>query len=458
MQNEILSIMALHILRDITADVSGKWFTLMVDETTDMSNTEQMVVCLRFVDNNLKVYEEVVGLYSLESTSAETIVSTIKDVLLRMNLRMEMCCGQCYDGASNMSGSNSGVATKIASLEHRALYTHCYGHALNLATQDALRGVKIMGDTLDTVYGITKLIKKSPKREALFKKVKDDVTMGSPGIRILCPTRWTVRAEALSSISENYEALQLTWDEAMEATRDTEMRARIGGVSAQMQKFDFLFGVELGRRLLNMVDNLSRSFQAKTLSACEGQKLVNVTLVTLQSIRSDQCFDLFWQYVESRRSVVEVSPPELPRRRKVPRRFEVGETPPEYPASAKDHFRRLYFEGIDLVIAAIKSRFDQQGFRILQKLEVALLEKQEVQRSEVVKEVVQFYGDDFNHKDHLEAQLIQLHAGSEQALDNVQTVIEYLQSLSTTERDYYCEVIKLVKLILVMPATNAVSE
>ena len=36
--------------------------------------------------------------------------------------------------------------------------------------------------------------------------------------------------------------------------------------------------------------------------------------------------------------------------------------------------------------------------------------------------------------------------------------MEYLQSLSTAERDYYCEVIKLVKLILVMPATNAVSE
>ena len=162
-QNEILSIMALHILRDITADISGKWYTIMVDETTDMSNTEQMVVCLRVVDNDLKVYEEPVGLYSLESTSASAIVSTVKDVLLRMNLRIDMCRGQCYDGASNMSGSNSGVAAQITSLEHRALYTHCYGHALNLATQDALRGVKIMGDTLDTVYEITKLIKKSPK-------------------------------------------------------------------------------------------------------------------------------------------------------------------------------------------------------------------------------------------------------------------------------------------------------
>ena len=58
-QNEILSIMALYILRDITADISGKWFALMVDETTDLGNTEQnlMVVCLYYVDDNLKVYK-----------------------------------------------------------------------------------------------------------------------------------------------------------------------------------------------------------------------------------------------------------------------------------------------------------------------------------------------------------------------------------------------------------------
>ena len=59
-----------------------------------------------------------------------------------------------------------------------------------------------------------------------------------------------------------------------------------------MQKFDFFFGGELGRKLLNMVDILSRSLQAKT-SACEGQKLVNVTLVTLQSISLSQSLIYF---------------------------------------------------------------------------------------------------------------------------------------------------------------------
>ena len=45
-QNEMLSIMALTILRQIAGEMSGKWFMLMADETTDLSNTEQMILCL----------------------------------------------------------------------------------------------------------------------------------------------------------------------------------------------------------------------------------------------------------------------------------------------------------------------------------------------------------------------------------------------------------------------------
>jgi hypothetical protein len=78
----------------------------------------------------------------------------------------------------------------------------------------------------------------------------------------------------LASISENYEALQQTWSEAKRATKDTEMRARIVGVAAQMKDFDYFFGLELGRKCFSIADNLSRSLQASTISACEGQEVV----------------------------------------------------------------------------------------------------------------------------------------------------------------------------------------
>lgn len=208
----------------------------------------------------------------------------------------------------------------------------------------------------------------------------------------MCPTRWTVRAEALTSIAENYQALQLTWDAAKEATKDTEMRARIGGVAAQMEKFDFFFGVELGWKVLNMADNLSQSLQAAILSACEGQQVVRTTLATFQAIRTDECFYLFWEYLEARRSSADVSPPTLPRRRKAPRRFEVGESVPEHPTTTQDHCRKVYFEVIDLVMSTIKERFEQKGFQMLQKLERVLTIKQ-LQQVDIIKDVVSFYAD-----------------------------------------------------------------
>ena len=46
MQNEILREMALQVLRQIIASVqAAQFFTIMVDEITDVSNNEQVVIC-----------------------------------------------------------------------------------------------------------------------------------------------------------------------------------------------------------------------------------------------------------------------------------------------------------------------------------------------------------------------------------------------------------------------------
>lgn len=76
----------------------------MADETTDASNKEQLVVCLRHVDDDLEVHEDFVGLYEVENTEANTLVPVLLDVLQRMNLSIHQVRGQCYDGASSMSG------------------------------------------------------------------------------------------------------------------------------------------------------------------------------------------------------------------------------------------------------------------------------------------------------------------------------------------------------------------
>ena len=93
---------------------------------------------------------------------------------------------------------------------------------MNLATQDALKGIKFIEDTLDTVHEITKLINNLPNVTACSRSlIEDDVSTSSFGIHVLYPTCWTVRAEA---IAKNYSALQLTWYAAKDAVRHTNER------------------------------------------------------------------------------------------------------------------------------------------------------------------------------------------------------------------------------------------
>ena len=238
-------------------------------------------------------------MYHVDSIEAESIAMVITDLFQRYGLSIGRLRGQCYDGASAMSGSRSGVAKRIFDVEPKAFFVHCYGHALNLSACDTLKQCKVMCDALETTHEITKLIKYSPRREAIFQKVKESLPSESPstgaGIRVLCPTCWTVKTVSLKSITDNFDVLRDTWEKAMEVVKNSETKARIGGISIQMGTFDYLYGNLLGQLVLNHVDNLSSTLQHRSMSADEGQVLAKMTVETLKSIRDDKSFDLFWE-------------------------------------------------------------------------------------------------------------------------------------------------------------------
>lgn len=50
----------------------------MADEMADVSNKEQLVVCIRWVDDDLAVHKDSVGLHPLKDTSTDYIFSVIK--------------------------------------------------------------------------------------------------------------------------------------------------------------------------------------------------------------------------------------------------------------------------------------------------------------------------------------------------------------------------------------------
>ena len=267
-----------------------------------------------------------------------------------------------------MAGSKSGAKAQILKQEPRALFTHCYGHSLSLSVADTIRTVKYLGSIMDTVYELSKLLQYSPKRLALFKDIKAKISPDCVGFRVLCPTRWTVRNETFQSILDNYSALLELWETILNDKPDSETRARVNGIDSQMKTFDFYFGASLLHNVLSHTDNLSKTLQHTRLNAAEGQHLVRMTTTTLKSIRTEEMYKLFWQKIITQANELDIAEPTLPRKRKAPRRYEVGVGTGVTPSSPEDHFKAIYYEALDTVIGCIGDRFKQEGYQMYSKL------------------------------------------------------------------------------------------
>ena len=172
---------------------------------------EQLTFCVRWIDEKLDAHEDFLGFYNVPNISSETIVSVIKDALIRLQLSLDSCRGQCYDGASNMLGLKSGVERKLCDIQPKARATHCHAHSLSLCVKDATHRCKVLSDAMDIGSEIVVLVKYSPKRENLLGDIKDNIEQdfdkASGGLTKLSATRWTVRASCFQRILDNYNDL-----------------------------------------------------------------------------------------------------------------------------------------------------------------------------------------------------------------------------------------------------------
>ncbi|CAN6555787.1 unnamed protein product [Malus baccata var. baccata] len=90
-QKDIVNACATETIKAIIEDVGTSLFSILIDESRDVSTKEQMAIVLRYVDNNGHVVERFIG---------------IEHVFSRHKLSMSRLRGQGYDGASNMQASS----------------------------------------------------------------------------------------------------------------------------------------------------------------------------------------------------------------------------------------------------------------------------------------------------------------------------------------------------------------
>ena len=80
-QNEIIDIIASLVIKDISKAVEeADRFSIIDDETTDITTTELVSVCLRFVDEG-RIRETFIGFLDVRSSTGEALFELICEVL-----------------------------------------------------------------------------------------------------------------------------------------------------------------------------------------------------------------------------------------------------------------------------------------------------------------------------------------------------------------------------------------
>ncbi|XP_076955214.1 uncharacterized protein LOC143629961 [Bidens hawaiensis] len=129
-QKELCNCFAEEVLKKIFEELGDDVFSILVDESRDISRKEQMAVVLRYVDKLGFVKERFIGLVHVMETSALSLKSAIDKLFARHNLSIGRVRGQGYDGASNMSGEFNSLKALILKENPSTYFVHCFAHQL----------------------------------------------------------------------------------------------------------------------------------------------------------------------------------------------------------------------------------------------------------------------------------------------------------------------------------------
>ena len=113
---------------------SAKFYSIIADELSDISNKEQVSLSFWYVlDGTVK--EVFADFAEVERITGKEIAGAMERSLATWGLPLQFLRGQCNDGASNMASARLGCSAIIR--KKVLVYHHCAAHHLNLAIVSA---------------------------------------------------------------------------------------------------------------------------------------------------------------------------------------------------------------------------------------------------------------------------------------------------------------------------------
>ena len=178
----------------------------------------------------------------------------------------------------------------------------------------------------------------------------------------------------------------------------------------------------------------------------------------------DTSFNNLWEKLKKETSTLGIEESSLQRKRKRKGKL-LSENERQFYFDMEEveiYYKRVYFDAIDTIVAInLTNRFNQPGFQACQNIEQLLLNAVNNKNyEEQQKNALAVYEHDLDIitlTTWLESLKVNFSSNSYDKHPS-KDIIETLKTSSVNFREYFSQVIILLKILLVMTATNAVSE
>lgn len=248
----------------------------------DIATQNQLVLVLRYIDDKNNVQERFLEFIPLQSATAESIATALKErlaAILPEDQKSKLIC-QAYDGASVMRGATAGVQRKIQDVYPNAHYIHCYAHQLNLIMQQATSHISRVRILFSDLGGFASFFSKSPKRTGVLDKVVAHRLPTSSNVR------WNFHSRAINTVFEHREDLIHCFESIRDSGDFDPNTVREAGAFAMLlENQDFKFFLQLFHHIMPHVDFLYAKLQKKNIDSVHINGCIQQFQQDIQRIR-----------------------------------------------------------------------------------------------------------------------------------------------------------------------------
>ena len=309
-QNELIDVVGQSIQLDIISEVqAAQFYSIIADEVTDVANKEELSLVLRYIHNE-EIKEIFVDFIQVERITGEVLGSMIVEWLTSHNLCLSGMRGQCYDGASNMSGARSVCKTIVQQSAPLAQYFHCASHRLNLAVVSAYK-IPALRNAESYIGEIARFFSFSPKRQRLLEKAIDklDPTPRAMKLKDVCRTRWVERIDAYVTFLELLPPLHASLQAMVHPTLhcdlgtdwswDGETITRANGFLFQLQSSTFLVAFCMLVQVFQVLKELTVKLQSIAIDVVQAYAMVESIVSILKDMRRESESEFHKQFIEA---------------------------------------------------------------------------------------------------------------------------------------------------------------